>query len=119
MLDDNEHNLNNENSDTNFIFCYKSAPIDSKSQMVIEAKNALIGKIQLLTIDIWMALSEKSTENLDFSSINWWPCDEMPPSNYQLLIAHYCHQLVSISPDMTPVLSNFAREYRKEYGESI
>ena len=121
MLDDSEHDDDDdhENSETNLMFSYKSASIDATSQMVIDAKNALIGKIQLLTIDSWMDLSEKSTINLDFSSINWWPYVEMPPSNYQLLIAHYCHQLVSISPDMIPVLSNFAMEYRKEYGKSI
>ena len=87
--------------------------------IVIEAKNVLIDKIQKMSIDVWMGFAEKTTKYLDFLIASWWTSQEMMPSNYQLLIAQYCHELVILAPELNAVLSNFAREYQREYGKKF
>ena len=72
-----------------------------------------------MSIDVWMGFAEKTTKYLDFSIASWWPSQEMMPSNYQMLIAQYCHELVILAPNLKAALSNFAREYHKEYGKTF
>ena len=109
--DDNDENLK--------MFSCVSKPIDANSNIVIEARKVLITKVQHLTIDVWMEYAEKTTKHLDLSSIPWWHDQDIFPSNYQLLIAHYCYELVNLAPDLKAVLSQFAREYKREYGKLV
>ena len=86
-----------------------------------EAKNCLIAKFQGLSINSWMTLAEGYTCDLD-PSINWWDCakdnpgEEVKqiPSTLQLLVGHYCHQLIKMLPELAPLLSAFASKYKKE-----
>ena len=116
MLDYNNAN----EKDKNFqVFNCKPMPINVLSNIVIDAKTVLIDKIQKMSIDVWMGFAEKTTKYLDFSIASWWPSQEMMPSNYQMLIAQYCHELVILAPDLKAALSNFAREYHREYGKNF
>ena len=114
MLDDND---TNEKDKIFQVFNCKPIPINVASDTVIDAKTVLLDKIQKMSIDVWMGFAEKTTKYLDFSIASWWPSQEMMPSNYQMLIAQYCHELVILAPDLKAALSNFAREYHREYGK--
>ena len=114
MLDDNDTNKKDKIFQ---VFNCKPMPINVLSNIVIDAKTVLLDKIQKMSIDVWMGFAEKTTKYLDFSIASWWPSQEMMPSNYQMLIAQYCHELVILAPDLKAALSNFAREYHREYGK--
>ena len=116
MLGDND---TNEKDKLFQVFNCKPMPINVASDIVIDAKTVLLDKIQKMSIDVWMGFAEKTTKYLDFSIASWWPSQEMMPSNYQMLIAQYCHEIVILAPDLKAALSNFAREYHKEYGKKF
>ena len=116
MLDENDAN---EKDKIFQVFNCKPIPINVASDTVIDAKTVLLDKIQNMSIDVWMGFAEKTTKYLDFSIASWWPSQEMMPSNYQMLIAQYCHELMILAPDLKAALSNFAREYHREYGKKF
>ena len=116
MLDNND---TNEKDKIFQVFNCKPMPINVAFDIVIDAKTVLLDKIQNMSIDVWMGFAEKTTKYLDFSIASWWPSQEMMPSNYQMLIAQYCHDLMIVAPDLKAALSNFAREYHKEYGKKF
>ena len=77
-------------------------------------ESALIKEMQSLSVDIWMDLAEKTSKDLS-SEINWWSLSNEMPSNQQMLIAHYCFEILKLKSDLAPILSNFAREYQREF----
>ena len=74
-------------------------------------------EVMKLTIDSWMELTEKPTKHLNPNI--WWHGIDCIPSNYQLLIAHFCHDIAQSLQDsnleLKALLKNFAREYKKEF----
>ena len=83
------------------------------------AKNSLKQATLQLSIDAWMKLTEISTH--DLSSRTWWHDEDVPlPSNHQLLVAHYCHEIVqrlncSEDNELKDHLNHFARKYHREF----
>ena len=87
------------------------------AKFVNMAKNQLNQSTLQLSIDSWMKLTEISTH--DLSSNIWWH-DENFPSNHQLLVAHYCHEIIQLlncpkDNELKDHLSHFARKYHREF----
>ncbi len=99
------------------VFSTNLKVLDSKNKLVELIIAQLKSKIENITIDAWMNLTELSTENFQASSsLKWWPQKGQNwPSNQQMLVSHYCYEISQVLPELQPVLANFAREYKREY----